>query len=324
MASLSRSGLPVFDAPFIGRQRNLQEVRQIFTSDVSRLVTITGSGGVGKTRLACEAARPLEENFPGGCLFVDMTEQVTLDGVSNSVAIAVGQHLNDSAEAPNRLVGNMLTPLPPTLLILDNFEQAIQHAEITIGLWRSKAPQVRILVTSSTILNLEGENPYTLESLPEPSPELLGSLNRLKVNEAIQLFIDRASRKKLGFHLDQRNAEPIASICRELEGHPLSIVLVAERIKNYPPHILARRLNDKLKPAQSPRKKLRDTIDWSYQLLNDYEKEVFLQICLFHDGFTLESAEEIIRFTEAPPDLETFDILQNLCDHSLLRSSEGA
>lgn len=314
---------PFSDTPFIGRTRELDEVVRLFADSGARLVTVTGTGGIGKTRFACETARQLLDRFEDRCFFADLSEQQTITGVSTAVAEALGRRLEQAGE-PNRVVADMLASLPPLLAVLDNFEQVVEHASLTVALWRRKAPEVRFLVTSRKLLEVDGQYHYRLNPLAAPAaddgtPECVAAL---AANEAIRLFLDRAARRRPGFTLNAANARDLVALCHKLECHPLSLVLVAERVKDFPPHQLLERLEQRFTLVKSGQRTLWKTLDWSYQLLKPHEQQAFVQACIFRDGFSLEAAEAVLRPAALPPDVMVMDVVQSLCDHSLLNSGE--
>ncbi len=315
---LPASNLPADgDTPFIGRDTVVTHLVRLFRADAG-LVTVTGTGGIGKTRLACAVARELLADFGGRCFFADLAEQQTETGVSNAVAESIGRRLEQKGE-PGRVLAEMLAVLPPMLVVLDNFEQVVRHAAATVAHWRGRAPAVRFLVTSRTVLGVGGRD-YRLASLDAPAAD--AGLDALRHNEAVQLFVDRAARRKTGFGLTAGNAADVVALCRKLECLPLSLVLVAERVKDYPPHQLLDRLGRRFALVKSDRDSLWKTIEWSYQLLEPHEQQAFVQACVFVNGFTLDAAEAVLRPAGLPPQTELMDVVQSLCDHSLVNSAE--
>lgn len=313
--------LPVPDATFIGRVRELDELRDLLKKENARLTTLLGGPGLGKTRLALELAARLKGEFEGNCCFVELAEQQTVAGISNAVAQALGVRLTNATN-PQDSIADILGSRPETLLVLDNFEQVVKHAQATVGLWRSKAPAIQFLVTSRAVLGLDGETCYWLHPLPEPPLSVAGPMafETIAANDSVRLFVDRARRKNPRFALDPSNAETLARLCCELEGIPLSIKLAADRANILSPQSMLVRVTEQLKFLKSREMTLQGTIAWSYKLLQQHEQNAFEQACIFRDGFSIEAAEAIIELSPgssgAVPDV--IDAIQQLCEHSLL------
>lgn len=321
-AAVQPAPLPVPGTTFIGRTGELAELRALFTRDETRLITLLGGPGLGKSRLAIELARELQPAFAGGACWVDLSEQQTIAGITNAVAASFGIRMTGSAQ-PQETIASVLAGRPAMLLVLDNFEQIVQHAAATVGLWRRRAPEMRFLIASRAVLDVEGETCYWLQPLPDPLSGDPG-VREVAANDAVRLFIDRARGKNPHFALDASNSDAVANICHELECHPLSIVLAAERANMFSPQQMLDRLKEKLAFLKSRTETLRETIDWSYQLLKPHEQLAFAQACIFRDGFSIDAAEAVIDLapaagagTSAPP---VADAIQELCDQCLLRS----
>ncbi len=323
------SNLPPMATSFIGRQRESDELAQLLIDAESRLITVIGPGGMGKTRLALQVAGRLAEHLPGGCWFADLTEAHTAAEVSHAVAKTLGVTLSGN-EVPEQGIGHILEYRKPLLLILDNFEQAVEHAEATVGRWRKMAPQVHFLVTSRASLGLAGEREYELGPLATP-PKMDDHLavSDLLAFDSVQLFIQRAREVLPSFVADERNLASISAICAELEGIPLAVELAAARVKILKPAEIAKKLGQKFQLLQSSRRDLSPrqqtlwaAIDWSFGLLKDWEQQAFMQACLFRGGFYLEAAEAVIdlsQFANAPLVL---DVIQDLRDKSLVTRQE--
>ncbi len=238
------------------------------------------------------------------------------------VAEALGRQLNQPGEAP-QLVAELLASQPPMLLVLDNFEQVVRYAADTVGLWRRTAPEVRILVTSRIALGLKEETPYRLRPLPPPSLDDSTSdfFETVSRNEAVRLFADCAARKKdNGFELDDSNAWDVAWICRALDGQPLPIVLVAGQLKYCTLGELVAEMQRYGLSLED--KELTQIFEWTYGLLQPPEQQVFQQSCTFHDGFSRDAARAVIQLDQDRRSRRILQIVQSLCDHSLLNPSE--
>ncbi|MCB9894906.1 MAG: sigma 54-interacting transcriptional regulator [Planctomycetes bacterium] len=311
---------------FIGRQEESRQLCAMIRSGRPNLITITGPGGTGKTRLSREVGRLLVRELPGGVWFADLTESRNIEGVAYAVAQALGVPLTGN-QSPELAVGAILRSRAPSLLILDNFEQVAEVASPTIAEWVRHAPQLVFLVTSRALLGVEGEQEFELQSLPLPKenapPDLIAK------SEAVRLFVERARVHHVGFSLNPSSAPAVARICQRLEGMPLAIELAAARTVIMQPEQIAERLDklfDVLKSSRrdlQPRQRsLHATLDWSYDLLNDVERWAFAQLSVFRGGFFLEAAEEILDLSRYPDAPSPMDVIQSLREKSLLRALE--
>ncbi|MGE3407237.1 MAG: protein kinase [Pirellulales bacterium] len=324
------TNIPTMQTSFIGRDRELIELSVLVMDAPQHLVTVIGPGGMGKTRLALRVGEEMLEQMAGGCWFADLRDARTAEQVSHVVAAALGVQLT-SGEAPEQVVGNILEYRKPLLLILDNFEQAVEAAEATVGTWRARAPHATFLITSRAALGLAGEREYELGPLSVPAAEQTGTMRpeSLTCYDSVRLFCQRAAEAQAGFELDEENMASVAAICAELEGIPLAVELAAARVKVLKPAQIAQKLNQKFQLLQSSRRDLTPrqqtlwgAIDWSFELLKEWEKHVFMQACIFQGGFNLESAESIIDLNGYPDAPMTLDCIDSLRDKSLLTVSQ--
>jgi len=308
---------------FVGREADVEAVSGMLVD--SPIVTLTGPGGIGKTRLSRQLCRRLISRFEGGCWFADLSEVKSAEGIAHAVVQALGVQPSGAPD-PAEFVAGVLQYRKPLLLVLDNFEQVLGQAKATVGLWVRRAPHVRYVVTSRALLGIAGERPYELAPLATPSIlDAAQNLEAARGHAAVKLFVERAREAKSGFALDAENATDIARICAELDGMPLAIELAAARVAIMQPSQIARKLGQKRNLLRSSRRDvanrqrtLDDAIDWSFQLLNDWERAAFLQASRFRDGFSLEAAEAVIdlsAFDDAP---DPMDVAQSLRDKSLL------
>ncbi|MCW3054532.1 MAG: ATPase-like protein [Chthonomonadales bacterium] len=317
----------------IGREDEKYEVAAILRS--SRLVTLTGPGGVGKTRLALEIAN---ESVHDSALYPDGVWLVSLESLAEgrliSAQIAAGLGLR---EGSGRNLMESLTDHLRTkrlLLVLDNCEHLLAaSAEVTAHLLR-ECPQIRILVTSRETLGMMGETIWQVPSLATPDLAHLPSgratlLRVLMGYESVQLFVQRAQTCRQDFVLTDRNATATAQICAQLEGVPLAIELAASRIKALTVEQIAARLNDRLelltsgnRTANSRQQTLRATLDWSYALLSAAERLLLERLSVFAGGWTLESAEQIGQETNLKPK-QVLNLLTGLLDKSLVVFEQG-
>lgn len=295
--------LPAPLNPFFGREQDLHALHEQFAvgSEPVRLLTLTGPAGVGKTRLALEAATRLiphqAEVFPDGIFFVDLGGTTDAGLVLPAVAAAVGLK-----ESRSRLLVEALKDwLRPrhVLLLLDNFEQVVAAGRLVADLL-SACPNLRVLVTSRTVLRVYGEHEHPLSPLPLPSLERCPTAQELEGNPAVSLFADRARERQPDFTLTEQNASVVAEICIRLDGLPLAIELAARQVKAFSPADILARLVSPLAfleggPRDRPMRQqtLRGAIDWSYQLLNEEEKVLFAALGVFAGGCTRPAAEAV-------------------------------
>ena len=287
----------------------------------ARLVTLTGPGGVGKSRLALEAASRLGPQFADGVRLADLASVSAAELVPAAIASALG--LNTSGD---RLLTDIESYLRAKrlLLILDNFEQVTAAAPIVARLLAAAGGLV-VMVTSRTVLRLSGEYELCVPPLAVPPPEVIRDGGNLQDYAAVRLFLARARAAAPGFELTARNAEAVAEICRRLDGLPLAIELAAARIRLLPPQALLARLGDRMGmltagPLDLPERQrtLKNTLDWSFALLSAGEQALFARLGVFAGTFGLPAAEAVCGYA-APAALPVMDMLGSLVDSSLVR-----
>ncbi|GLV55260.1 hypothetical protein KDH_21070 [Dictyobacter sp. S3.2.2.5] len=323
--------LPVQPDVLIGREQEIHAACTLLQRPDVRLLSITGPGGVGKTRLALEMACLLVDTFPGGVSIVSLGPITESEFVVPTIARELG-----FIEAGNEpLIERLKAFLRPkhTLLVLDNFEQIMPAAPVLSELLAS-CPLLKILVTSREMLHVRGEYELNVPPLALPEGQQRSECETLARYAAIELFIQRASAVRVNFTLTPENAETIAEICRRLDGLPLAIELAAARIKHLSPSALLNRLEHRLQVLTSgprdlpPRQQtLRATLDWSYNLLTPAEQKIFRHLAVFVRGCALEAAEDVCALLEPSEDgagVSVFDTISSLIDKSLLQQSEQA
>jgi non-specific serine/threonine protein kinase len=319
-----RHNLPADLTSFIGRQTELLYLSRLPAS--SRLVTLTGAGGVGKTRLAVRLAVTLLDQFPDGVWFADLTPVSAPDLITQTIATAVGIR-----EAPRRsLRESLLEKLRDRelLLVLDNCEHLIGPCAELVEKLLHVAPALRIVVTSRETLGVPGEVVCRVPSLTLPAARTPLSVPALADSEATQLFVERARATDPSFSPTDRTAEAIGRICQRLDGIPLAIELAAARVAVLTPEQIEARLDDRfalltggIRTAVPRQRTLEAAVDWSYQLLSDVERELFARLSVFPAGWTLEAAETICA-GDGIESSEVLDLLSKLAAKSLV-GSEG-
>jgi predicted ATPase/class 3 adenylate cyclase len=317
-----RTNLPAQPTALIGREREVATVGALLRRPDARLVTLTGPGGVGKTRLALQVAAELLDAFADGAYFVNLAP------ISDPalVAATIAQTLGVREQSGRSLLDSLQAYLRDRqmLLVLDNFEQVLQAAP-GIAALLAAAPGVKILVSSRAVLHLRGEKEIVVPPLALPDPRQLPPLARLSQYAAVALFIERALDVQADFAVTNENAPAVAEICARLDGLPLAIELAAARSKLFPPAALLSRLEHRLPlltggPRDLPARQqtLRNTIDWSYHLLGAEEQTLFRRLGVFVGGWTLEAAAAVCN-AEGDMSLVVLDGLAALVDQSLLR-----
>src|SRR5215211_436017 len=339
--------LPLARTSLVGREGEIAAARAALLDEAAPLLTLTGPGGVGKTRLALAVARDVAEQFADGVVFVDLAALSDPALLPATIATAIratpGIHQSLTEASVAQLHRQQL------LLVLDNCDHLLAAAAELTSALLAGCPAVQILATSRAPLRVRGEHVLPVEPLPLPSSDTLLSLKELMRNEAVRLFVERAREANPAFPLDLDVATSIAEICHRLDGLPLAIELAAARVTVLPPAALLARLQQCLpllgggsRDAPERQRTLRDTIAWSYDLLTDEEQRLFRCLSVFGGGFSFEAAEWVTRSqgvttkgTTNPPHSDTlaprhlaspsvFDGITSLVDHSLLRTRTGA
>ena len=296
--SAAHDALPVFRTSFIGREQELEGIKTLMQDASVRLLTLTGAGGSGKTRLAIEAARDLIGNFPGGVHLLPLAPLVDSAGIATSLAHLVGLRQTAGKPLVDALLDYVkLTIYAPTLLVLDNFEHVLGASPLIARLLEN-SPHLRILITSREVLHVYGEHEYPVPPLAIPDPTR--PFSDLDGNPSIRLFVERAQAANRAFELTAGNAHAVAEICRRLDGLPLAIELAAPRSKIFSAEAILARLGSSLDfltggacdlPARQ--QTLRNTIGWSHTLLSVPEQKLFRRLAVFAGGCTLEGAEAV-------------------------------
>jgi len=319
------TNLPTQPTTLIGREQELREVEGLLRREDVRLLTLTGPGGTGKTRLALQAAAELIEQFANGVYFVALAPTSDSALVVPTIAQTLG--IREQGGEPLQETLKEYLCDRQLLLVLDNFEQITSAAPSIASLLRS-AEQLKVLVTSRTPLNLSGEHAYDVPPLSLPDPSRLPDFDALDQYESVALFIERAEAAKAGFAVTSENAPAIAEICVRLDGLPLALELAAARVRALSPQALLNRLDQRLKlltggaqDLDERQRTLRATIAWSFELLSEEERTLFARLGVFAGGCRLDSVEAVCD-PERDLGIDIFDGLTSLVEKSLLRQKE--
>ncbi|HEX6387499.1 MAG TPA: protein kinase, partial [Anaerolineae bacterium] len=324
--------LPAQVTPLVGRQREVATARRRFVAEGVRLLTLTGPGGVGKTRLGLQIAAALRDNFADGVFFVPLAPLRDPDHVLSTVAHSL--RVKESGRKSLREAVQEWLRDKQALLLLDNFEHLLDAALLVTELLAT-SPQLKVLVTSREVLHVRGEHEFPVP--PLELPDLGGQPTAAEALQytAVQLFVQRARAASPGFILDDKNVTAVAGICTHLDGLPLAIELAAARVKTLSPDQILNRLSHRFDllrdgPRDLPARQqaLHATLDWSYELLAPAEKALFRRLAVFAGGWTVAAAQAVCQpggddGLEALP-LAMAEGLASLADKSLVLRRAGA
>ena len=319
------NNLPRQLTSFIGREKELGEITELVRRDA--LVTLTGTGGCGKTRLALQTAAQMLEEFPDGVWLVELASLTDSTLVINPVAVAVGTRTSQSVLTPEVVEEHIGTG--KMLIVLDNCEHLVQACAELVESILQGCHNLHVLATSRQALGLSGETSYRVPSLSAPEPNRNISLKKLAQIESVRLFTERARAVSNTFELNERNAQSVAKICRRLDGIPLALELAASRINVLSPYQIDERLHDRFKiltggsrTSLMRHQTLRATIDWSYDLLTEFERNLLTRLSVFSGGWTLRAAETICCGGPLE-ESDILDVLGALVDKSLVTMEDG-
>ena len=316
------NNLPAELSSFVGREAEIDQVERLLQQ--SRLITLTGTGGSGKTRLAIRVASRMVGSFADGVCFVDLSSIAEPTVVASTVAKAL--RVPEQGGRPILEVMKDHLRNRHTLIVFDNFEQVLDAASVVQELLAA-APRTKAIVTSRVVLSVQGEQEFEVPPLAPPDPAYLPDLATLRETDAVRLFADRAQAVVPEFHIDEQNATAVAAITARLDGLPLAIELAATRLKVLTPQQIVDRLADRFTLLSSPsrnlperQRTLRGAIEWSYDLLDEPERRLFVHLAIFTGGWTLASAEAVCDGAETG--LQVLDGLSSLVDKSLVRRTK--
>jgi predicted ATPase/class 3 adenylate cyclase/DNA-binding CsgD family transcriptional regulator len=317
------NNLPVQLTSFVGRAVELSNLRRLLPS--TRLLSITGAGGCGKTRLALQLAADMLDGYEGGAWLVELATLSDPERVTAMIASVLGERelSGDLIEAVAIRVSSR-----PTLVVLDNCEHLLDAvAKVADALLR-RCESLTLVVTSREPLGVPGETAWRVPSMAAPGPSDAESVDTLAHFDAVQLFVDRAAKARPNFALTTDNAAGVAQICRRLEGIPLAVELAAARVRGLPVEQIAAGLDDRFRLLTGgartvmPRQQtLQASVDWSYDLLSEPERAVFRRLSVFAGGFTLDAAEHVAAGGDIAP-VEVLDLLVALVDKSMIDTDE--
>jgi predicted ATPase/class 3 adenylate cyclase len=312
------NNLPLQLTSFLGRQREIAEGRQLLID--GRLLTLTGPGGTGKTRLSLQIAADATDRFPDGLYFIPLGTITQSELVLPTIAQALGM-VDPGTQPLDRLCEHIGDKC--ILLVLDNFEQVIEAAPHIAELL-ARAARISVLVTSRSPLRVYGEREYPVPPLHVPDPQHLPDLEQFSTYESVALFVERAMAVRPDFAVTGANAPAVAEICVRLDGLPLAIELAAARVRVLSPQAIMERLGDRLKllsggsrDLPERQQTLRGAIAWSHDLLEQPDQRVFARFAIFAGGATLDAIERVVF--DAGDRADPLDAVTSLVDKSLVR-----
>lgn len=321
------NNLPVQRTAFIGREGEAIALRQLLHDENVRLVTLTGPGGIGKTRLALQVASEMSGAFAGGVCFVSLSAVRGTESMVAAAAQAIGLREVPGQSLAETLKNYVRSLAQPTLLLLDNFEHLVS-AGSEISELLTLSSNLKVVVTSQALLHVYGEHEFPVPPLAVPDPRSVAGPDTVSRFPAVKLFLERAKAVKSDFAVSKENAGAIAAICARLDGLPLAIELAASRVKLLSPTAMLSRLESSLnlltggaRDLPLRQQTLRATVDWSYSLLSPAEQSLFRRLSVFVGGCTLEGVEAVCD-TKGDLGLDILDGITSMVDKSLTQQLE--
>jgi predicted ATPase/class 3 adenylate cyclase/DNA-binding CsgD family transcriptional regulator len=318
------NNLPSQLTSFVGRQRELGELRDALPS--TRLLTLTGAGGTGKTRLALQLAAECVDGFPDGVWWVELASQTDPELVGDAIAKALGVHALPGATALQSVCAHL--EQRSALVVLDNCEHLLETCAHVAAALLETGPEVTVLATSRAPLGLGGETDWRVPALTLPTDRPGQPIEALAQSDAVQLFIQRAMKVRPNFVVTNDNAPAVAQLCSDLDGIPLAIELAAARVRVLSVEQITAGLGDRFhmltggaRTALPRQQTLRASVDWSHELLSEPEQALFRRLSTFIGGFTLDAAEEVCGHEQLDRYM-VLDLLTALVDKSLVLAEE--
>ena len=325
--SVTPHNLPLRLSSFVGRGRELREAGA--TLKHSRLLTLTGTGGCGKSRLGVELAELQLETFPGGVYLVELAPLSDSEAVARSVAATLGVQQPPGIDPTQAVAQHISGRGQPVLLVIDNCEHLLDAAASLSHQLLTTAPNLTVVATSRQPLLLPGEVVWRVPSLSLPDSRGQVTLSALRTVEAVRLFVERAATAAPPFELTERNAGDVATLCRRLDGLPLALELAAARLRSMPIGEIVARLDDRFgllvggsRVALTRQQTLRATVDWSYELLTEPERVLLRRLAVFAGGFSIGAAEAVCA-DEPLTTADVADLLAALVERSLIVPDES-
>jgi non-specific serine/threonine protein kinase len=324
------NNLPAPLTSFIGRTKEVAEVTRLLES--ARLVTLTGAGGCGKTRLAIQVARGVLERFPAGVWLIELAA-LTDDSVVPATVLRVLGLRSVPGQSALETLADYLRERT-ALLVVDNCEHLIGACASLVGTLLGACPRLTVLATSRELLGVSGEVTYRVPSLGVPDPREVADVAELRASEAVRLFVERVAAVQPGFTVTSQNARAVGQICQRLDGIPLAIELAAAWARGLSVEQIAARLGDRFRlltggsrTALRRQQTLRAAVDWSYELLSGSERKMLRRLAVFSGGWSLEAAEDVCGDLTLDPDdpvaaEDVLDLLLQLVDKSLVLVDE--
>lgn len=318
------NNLPIQLTSFVGREKEIEKIKRLLSH--ARLLTLTGAGGSGKTRLALQVAADMLEEFTNGVWFVELASLADAALIAQSVATNL--RLQEQQGTSLEEVLKAYLRAKSLLLILDNCEHLIEACAKFADMLLHSSPNLKILATSREALRADGETTYRVPSLAMPDPKQLPSLESLFQFDAVRLFIDRAVMAQASFAVTNQNAPAVVQICHRLDGIPLAIELAASRVRVFSAEEISARLDDRFRlltggsrTALPRQQSLHALIDWSYNLMSESERILFRRLSIFAGGWTFDAMQAICASNEIAA-IDLVELLSHLIDKSVVIAEE--
>jgi len=330
---IKKTNLTSHPKSFLGREHDIYQLHRFFNIDKAKVITITGAGGTGKSRLSQRWAATSLGDYPAGVWFIDLSETKNINDICNALSDVLNTPLTSDdrvTELGYNLKGMCEHSIGSVLIVLDNCECVAEEAGQALMQWLKIAPKARFLITSRILLNIANEKEHILKQLNTPTYELLDNIDVLKKYHSVKLFCARSYEANSNFVLNDENVRDIAEICIKLDGIPLAIELAASKSRIFKANKILQRLDKRFDILQSNQqdyakrqRTLRETIDWSWSLLDEKEQYVLAQLSVFNHNFFIEHAENVITTNDQKNFPSLINIIQRLREKSMLNIYEA-